>query len=179
MSLHFNVSQLLKSGVGDRRTYPISSDEPIELGDGATASHVRGEVKFTLTNYEVLAVGSASAMLHQTCARCIEPFDSTSSITIEEEFQPTIDIVTGLPNRELISDTAFSVSQNHLVDLTEAIRQNLVVTMDIIPVCRSDCQGLCPSCGINRNLESCRCPSVEETGPFAALQDLLVETDST
>jgi uncharacterized protein len=177
MSLQFNISQLLKLGVGFTREYPISSDDSIVLSDEATATDVRGSARFMVTNYEVIASGHATATLQQTCARCIEPFEAKSSIEFNEEYQPTIDITTGLPSREPASDTAFRVSQSHMIDLTEAIRQNLVVAMDIIPVCRQDCQGLCPTCGVNRNLETCHCPAIVESGPFDALQGLL--SDST
>lgn len=179
MSLQFNVSQLLKSGIGETRAYPFTSDVPIDLGDGASATEIHGEVKLTLTNLEVLARGHADACVHQVCARCVEPFDASASITFDEEFQPTIDIATGLPTREPVSDSAFRVSQNHTIDLTEAIRQNLVVAMDMIPVCSEDCQGLCPTCGVNWNLEACECPSVDEASPFAALQGLLGEGNLT
>lgn len=179
MSLEFNVSQLLKSGVGETRVYPISSDEPIDLGDGAYAVGVRGEVKFTLTNYEILAAGRATATIHQACARCMEPFEGASTITFDEEYQPAIDISTGLPSVTPLNDDAFRVAPNHTVDLTEAIRQNLVVALDIIPVCSQGCRGLCPTCGANLNIEPCACSDVPRTNPFAALQGLLSDGEAS
>src|SRR5579872_3070096 len=151
MSLQFNVSQLLKAGAGQTREYDFHSDAPIDLEDGV-ASNISGHAKFILTNFGIIATGRASALLHLTCARCLEPFQGPTEITFEEEYRPSIDISTGLPSALPMSDTAFLISQTHTIDLEEAIRQNLLLAVDLIPVCRPDCRGLCPECGANRNL---------------------------
>lgn len=176
MSLLFNVAQLLKSEVGQTRSYDFESDERIDLDD-SEASHVRGHVKFILTNFGILARGEATAVLHLHCARCVEPFQMPTSIEFEEEYQPLIDVTTGLPSATLPNDTAFVISQNHTINLTEAIRQNLVLAVELIPICRPDCKGLCPDCGSNLNLSGCDCPPMEEASPFAVLQGLLAEAD--
>src|SRR5690242_19544355 len=97
-ALQYNVSQLLKSGVGTTREYDFALDEPLDL-EGIQAHDVRGRVKFTLTNFGVIAAGEADAEIDQTCARCLEPFRMPSHVTFEDEFRPTIDIATGLPAR--------------------------------------------------------------------------------
>jgi uncharacterized protein len=40
------------------------------------------------------------------------------------------------------------------------------------PLCREDCRGLCPSCGVDRNLEPCACAEASPSSPFAALRGL-------
>ncbi|GAC1406294.1 MAG: hypothetical protein NVSMB52_19860 [Chloroflexota bacterium] len=173
----YNVSRLLKSEVGQTRTYEFASDEPMDLDD-SVASDIHGQVKFTLTNLGVIADVHASATLDLTCARCLEPGQSTISVQFQEEFQPEIDIATGLPSRTPRSEDAFSISQNHMVDLTEPLRQNLVLSIDLIPVCSRDCKGLCPTCGTNLNTETCACPPIKPPNPFEALQSLFSERQS-
>jgi uncharacterized protein len=172
MALYYNVSQLLKDDVGQTREYEFQGDEPVDLEDGV-ASNVSGRVRFILTNFGIIARVSARATLHLTCARCLDPFQMPASVEFDEEYRPTIDIATGLPSRLPRSDASSFISQSHDIDLGEAIRQNLVLAMDLIPLCRDDCRGLCPTCGVNRNLEECRCTPVEESSPFAVLQTLL------
>ncbi len=177
MSLHYNVAQLLKSEIGQKRTYEFESPARIDL-DEAVATDIHGHVKFTLTNFGILATVHADAELHLSCARCLEGFQSTTHIDFEEEYQPSIDIVSGKVSSVPSSDTAFIITQNHTVDLREAVRQNLVLAIELIPLCRDDCLGLCPSCGVNRNLESCSCPSSEGPSPFVVLRGLLVQTEA-
>jgi uncharacterized protein len=177
MSLLFNVSQLLKSEIGQTRTYEFESDEPLDLGDW-TATGISGRVRFTLTNFGIIAAIHAGATLHLVCARCLEPFDTTTEVDFVEEYVPSIDILTGLPSTAPKSDTALPISANHVIDLGEAIRQQLVLAVDLIPLCREDCKGLCPTCGVNLNTDTCTCPPAEVTSPFAALQGLLQETEA-
>lgn len=172
MSLQFNVSQFLKSDVGDTRSYDFEADEPIDLDD-ASATEVTGHVKFTMTNFGVVAAARAHAILHLTCARCLEPFETPVDIVFEEEYQPSIDIASGLPVTAPRNEAAFEISANHTIDLTEALRQNLLLSIELVPVCRADCAGLCPTCGVNRNMEQCACPPAEDSSPFAMLQGLL------
>ena len=120
MSVQFNVSQFLKSDVGDTRSYDFQSDEPIDLED-ASATEVSGRVKFTMTNFGVVATGKAHAVLHLICARCLEPFETPVDISFEEEFQPSIDIDSGMPVTAPRNDAAFEISANHTIDLTEVL----------------------------------------------------------
>lgn len=175
-TLQYNVSQLLKSDVGTTRSYDLESDEHMDLDDGG-ATAIRGRLKVTLTNFGILASVEATADLELTCARCLETFDLPADIKFQEEYQPLIDVATGLPSTTPRIDTAFSISQNHTIDLREAIRQHLLLSIELVPVCKSECKGLCPECGVNLNEEACKCPPQEDSSPFAVLQGLLT-TDS-
>lgn len=172
MSLQYNVSQFLKSDIGDTRTYEFESDEPLDL-DEAVATNITGRVKFMLTNFGILAAAEAHAVLHLTCARCVEPFDMPTDVAFEDEYQPSIDVTSGLPSTTPRNDSAFVISANHTIDLTEALRQNLLLAVELVPLCSQDCKGLCASCGANLNIDQCGCPPPEQPSPFAALQGLL------
>ena len=177
MSLEFNVSQLLKSEVGQTRVYDFDAEAPIDL-DGSSANDVHGHVKFALTNFGVVATGEADGVLQLNCARCLEDFHQSAHVEFVDEYRPTIDIGTGLASSVPQSETAFDISSNHTIDLREALRQHFLLAVDLIPVCREDCQGLCPTCGVNRNVEHCSCPPPEEPSPFAVLQGLLGDRSS-
>ena len=178
VSLLFNVSQLLKSEIGQTRSYDFEGKEALDLGDWS-ASEVKGHAKFTLTNFGILATINAKGALRLTCARCLEPFSTPTSVEFEEEYVPSIDIQTGMPSGVPVSDDALPIGADHTVDLGEAIRQQFLLSLDLIPVCRSDCRGLCPTCGINRNIEICQCPPQVAPNPFEVLQNLIQTTDHT
>lgn len=177
MSLQFNVSQLLRSGVGSTRSYDFAADEPIDLGDNV-ADNIEGHAKFTLTNFGIVANVDARARISLTCARCLDSFFSNVRVDFVEEYEPSINIETGLPSAEVHTENAFFINANHQIDLTEALRQHLLLAVEIVPVCRADCKGLCPTCGVNLNVETCGCPPPEPASPFAALQGLFVDPDS-
>jgi len=61
------------------------------------------------------------------------------------------------------------------VDLEPLVREQLVLAVPYAPLCREDCAGLCPQCGIDRNAQTCTCaPPIDPR--FAALQGLKLPT---
>jgi uncharacterized protein len=50
----------------------------------------------------------------------------------------------------------------HVLDLSEAVREELILAAPQFVECRRDCRGLCPRCGADLNAEPCGCaPEVD------------------
>ncbi len=58
-----------------------------------------------------------------------------------------------------------------VVDLEPLIREHFVLAVPYAPLCKDDCKGLCPQCGIDRNAETCVCEPLPDPR-FAALKGL-------
>ena len=43
------------------------------------------------------------------------------------------------------------------IDLSELLREQFYLALPMKPLCREDCRGLCPQCGVNRNTGTCDC----------------------
>ncbi len=174
--MRYNVSQLLKSSTGATRNYKLHEDVG-ELDPAITPmSTLDGEITMIRTADGILVRGDLYLTAELACRRCLDLFSAPIRFTIEEEFHPTIDIVTGakLPRTE-DDDAATEIDAQHMLDLTEVVRQNLMLALPMYPVCRSRCQGLCPNCGQNWNEGPCDC-SLEEIDPrLAVLKQLLEE----
>lgn len=174
--MDINVSHLLKSPVGTTREYDFDRGEPLPLDADIPAVIDGGHVRLDRTNTGILARGHVDATVSLACARCLEPVDVATSIDFAEEYEPSVDVTSGKPLPAPENDLVFLISPNHLLDLSEAVRQNLLAALPMQPLCRADCAGLCPQCGINRNTNSCNCVVEEENRPLAALADLLKES---
>lgn len=152
----YNVAQLLKDPVGSTRDDQIDEelrapDEPWEC------TQVTGKVRLLRTHRGVLVTGDLTASVGAICGWCLEPVDLPLDLHIEEEYFPQIDIATGLPVAAPEDADAFFIDKHHILDLSEGIRQAIVLGMPISPRCREDCRGLCPVCGANLNERSCAC----------------------
>ncbi len=55
------------------------------------------------------------------------------------------------------ADTGVSFYKNDTIDLGEIMRDEFYLALPMKPLCRADCKGLCPVCGVNRNRETCTC----------------------
>ncbi len=117
----------------------------------------KGKVSYqlhaSLVNRGVLVAGSVKTVIHCVCGRCVKEFDQTvenSSICryYEEVTEPELDI-------------------------TEDIREEMLISIPINYLCSESCKGLCPHCGIDLNKKKCKCHE-EKTGSDAwtALDDL-------
>jgi uncharacterized protein len=174
--MRYNVSQLLKSSTGATRHYKLH--EEINDLDPAIKplSNLDGEIMMIRTGEGVLVNGDLYLTAELQCRRCLELFSAPVRFGIEEEFKPTIDIVTGakIPQTEE-DEPATQINAQHMLDLTEVIRQNLMLALPMYPVCRSRCEGLCPNCGQNWNEGPCDCAPEEIDPRLAVLKQLLEE----
>ncbi|MCC6164449.1 MAG: DUF177 domain-containing protein [Acidobacteria bacterium] len=63
------------------------------------------------------------------------------------------------------------------IDLAPVAREQCYLAMPMKPLCRPDCQGLCPQCGINRNVGMCTCETQWKDPRLAGLESLLKDAD--
>ena len=158
INMQYNVAQLMKEGIGASRHYDIVGELHNIDAYNPGPVHVEGEVRFLRTIEGVLAIGSARMALKFQCRRCLEMSESEVTVGFEEEYVPSIDVETGvkLPIGEEYGPELV-IDEHHILDLTEVLRQYAVTETAELDLCRPDCKGLCPVCGVNRNYETCTC----------------------
>ncbi len=176
--MRYNVSQLLKGPTGATRHYKVHED--IANLDPAIVplSTLDGEITMIRTADGILVTGDLHATVELACSRCLDLFAMPVRFSLEEEFRPSIDIVTGakIPMTEE-DEPATTIDAHHILDLSEVVRQDLVLGLPMYPVCRSKCRGLCPNCGQNWNEAPCEC-TLEEIDPrLAVLKNLLKDSE--
>lgn len=170
----YNVAQLLKAPVGMMQTVDLDDAAELDLEDESIrlVKPMTGHLRMRRTNQGILVDGPVEATVELTCGRCLEPFTLSIPLSLEEQFYPTIDVVTGIALPEIENELVFPIDQNHQLDLSEAIRQNLLLALPMQPICKEDCAGLCPQCGKNLNEGPCSCePPIDER--LSVLGDLL------
>ncbi len=75
----------------------------------------------------------------------------------EEECLPSLSASEALSLPDQTDN--ITIDESQMVDLSEVIRQYTLLTVPVKPLCRPDCNGICPSCGHDLNQGPCRCPS--------------------
>ena len=175
----FNVAQLLKEPFGATRNYVVETDlqdlvPETELSQGPDEPRVSltGSLRLMHVINGVLAQGDLSAAVTVPCVRCLEPVKAPIDLTVEETFEPTIDVITGQSVRPEEEDRALWIDEHHILDLQEVLRQDVLVAIPVHVVCCPDCRGLCATCGKNLNEGDCDCKT-EPDPRWAALQALL------
>lgn len=96
-----------------------------------------------------------------TCSRCLTPVPVDRKATLSEVYGTEAE----LPDDVLPYNGEY-------IDLTETIRENLILSEPMKVLCRPDCKGLCPQCGANLNEGPCSCPTDRIDPRLAILGDL-------
>ncbi len=172
--MRFNVAQLLKSSAGSSREYDLDDDISGVDKELDVDKPLVGKVRFLRTGNGVLATGHVHTQVRAPCRRCLKPVSVTLELDLEEEFRPSIDIVTGamLPLADG-EDQATRIDARHVLDLTEVVRQGLLLALPMSALCSTACRGLCPNCGADLNEDRCDCQQEEEDPRLAVLRGLL------
>jgi uncharacterized protein len=166
-----NVSQLLQDPVGTVRSYSISEIADV-AGDGG-GRKINGEVSLLHTQRGILVSGELHTEVELTCSRCLSSFNCPLTLDIEEEYIPTVDIVSGALLVMPEEPGSFVIDEHHVIDLSEAVRQYMLLTVPMKPLCREGCAGLCQSCGRNLNEGPCGCPPQAVDPRWSELSRLL------
>jgi uncharacterized protein len=169
--MQINVSQLLKEPIGSSRDYEVS--EAIDVnGDGGDRK-VDGEVSLLRTHRGILVKGELQSEVELTCSRCLSLFHCPVRINFEEEYIPTIDVLSGVPLPSPEESSSFVIDEHHVIDLNEAIRQYALLTLPMKPLCREDCTGLYQESGHNLSQEPRSYPSQAIDPRWSELSELL------
>ena len=103
-----------------------------------------------------------------------QTFGTIAPYTIEEAYEvaDAIERQDAAALRDELGDLLFQV-----VFHAQMAREQSYLAIPMKPLCRPDCQGLCPHCGTNRNVATCTCENRWEDPRLAGLKSLLKDAD--
>ena len=155
---------------GARGRYSISEEVP-PTDDVAPIGPVEGELEVENIGSLMLLRGVLRARVRLTCARCLASFELPVEMEVEEEFATeTTEPDVSTMDREEPEASAIS---DFVLDVSELIRQQLLVNVPMAAICREGCRGICPVCGQNLNEETCACAVQPVDGRWSKLADLV------
>ena len=176
-TLEFIVREISDNQITQHEVWVPPAEIDIALEEAQFIGKIRGDLQLSRHVQDVYVKGSFSASIEVECRCCIEPFATSISGDIEVQFYPTDEAT---PPNPWQADTGERFYLGDTIDLSEEVRQSLMVEIPNWPLCSEECRGLCPQCGENLNVTDCGCRASEErSSPFAALADLLDQSDHT
>ncbi|OQX63959.1 MAG: hypothetical protein DRH37_00985 [Deltaproteobacteria bacterium] len=116
--------------------------------------------------------GRMHTCLFVRCDRCLETYRRN----VDSQFR--LFLLPRLPDPDrtdvelLEDDMDVHIIKGYKVDLNEMIREQIYLSLPMKSLCREDCCGLCPVCGINLNKERCNCQRGEGHPGFSKLKTL-------
>lgn len=163
--------------------FPLAVEWLSDLGhEGVRFLHrARMDVLLESDGKNVRVSGSVSGEAELTCVRCLAPFrwayDPHFSVMMFPEETESLPKEKELKKEHIEID----MFRDGVVDIERLLVDQIVLSLPSYPRCSDDCRGLCPTCGVNLNVEACRCPTkaperVLPGGAFSALEGLKIQT---
>jgi uncharacterized protein len=112
------------------------------------------------------------------CSRCLQEFvldlDEVIDFMLLAPLPPDAPEEIDLKSEDL--DTEFF--DGVTIDVDHIVTEQIFLALPQRPLCHPACKGLCPGCGVDLNLESCRCERRESGSPFDVLRSMKTENSS-
>lgn len=140
--------------------------------EGGLKSEVSVKGVLTKKIAETSVKGTIAADAEYECTRCLSPVERKTEIPFQavfispEHYSEAKELELGT------EDLDVSVIENDEINLTELVREQILLNLPEKILCREDCKGLCPKCGANRNEKDCSCEQAETDPRWAALKNL-------
>lgn len=132
--MKINVNRVPEEGLTEHATYDPSGLD-MERMDIHLKEPFEVDAKIALADHELVVQAQITASVVYTCARCLDEFSSTV------QAQPIF---------------SYRVAPTDVVDITDDVRQEIILGYPMFPICKSDCKGLCAACGQNLNHALCQ-----------------------
>jgi uncharacterized protein len=108
----------------------------------------------------IVVRGTVSAHWVAACSRCLTPVEGDVAVHVDELYE-----------RDALEGETYALDED-VLDLEPLVRDALMLELPSAPLCRADCSGLCPTCGVDRNNETCTCAPDNSDPRWAALRGL-------
>lgn len=162
------VTGLLQAPIGTVHVLTIQEPSPAFGPDLSFLAPLHGSARVHRTQRGIFVQCNLETVVQRECSRCLEPLRHELRARFEEEF-----LLEAGPSGAPGEAEVFLIDEHHILDLTEAARQYLVMGLPMNPLCRPECPGLCPVCGAPLEGHSSPCGEIPESSPFRALASLL------
>ncbi|MCH3951455.1 MAG: DUF177 domain-containing protein [Acidaminococcus sp.] len=164
--IKINVAEIKKQLIGSASYhYDLEAGdldlqkEDVEL-DGPVSAD------FTLSNGGdmILLEGKLQFRVKTQCARCLKDIVLNLTADLDERYYPE--------GTEGLEEDAMTYKFD-MVDVTDALRESLLLSVPARALCKPDCKGICPVCGADRNVTPCHCETRSIDPRLQALEALL------
>ncbi len=162
--------ELAKLGADGLRLEGREARLPLEGQDALR--EVRWQLFALPSGGDVFLEVKGEAIWECACSRCLEPFEQGLKISSQFLGSKDADLVARgshtLGSQDL--DVVFLPEQE--IDELALVREQFMLNVPMHPVCKDECQGLCPRCGKNWNKGRCNCSLESPQEPSALAKAL-------
>jgi uncharacterized protein len=141
-------------------------DERVRLTAPAA---VTGKVR--LSGNEVFVSGHVDTRAQVECDRCLQPVEAPVSADFTLEYITGSEYESSEVAELTEAEMSVAVFDGEGLDVDEIVKEQILLAVPTRMLCREDCKGICPECGIDRNTGECSCVADDIDPRWAALKN--------
>ena len=153
----FNIEEVGAQGL--HFNFKIKKEQ-LEIDNAGFDTNIDIDVSGCLTRLgnDVYLEGKVATELIINCSRCLDLLKHTIDSNFKTHFMPSNPELLLDGEIELrISDIDTESYDEHRINLTQSVRDGLLLAVPAICLCSIDCKGICFQCGKKLNYEVCEC----------------------
>lgn len=130
---------------------------------------------------EIRVKGKYSVRIKAACDRCLEDSDFPIDREFDLVYRPdTFEGSEAMPGEAHLDadETEVGFYEGDGLELNEILREQVLLDLPMQRLCRPDCKGVCPYCGVNRNTTECQCGAGAKDDRWSALGGLKLKKGS-
>ena len=156
----------------------VEITDRVDLFDEGTAAPFTAAVTITPEAPGVFHIsGTVSATAELECSRCLKRYPFTvQNAAMDFDLVREGSLQTGAEHELGRGELDTEFYRGDEIEPNEYIREQVLLSLPMVPVHREDCKGLCPVCGADRNERDCGCKAdamPEKENPFAVLKKII------
>ncbi len=124
------------------RTAPAPSGWKVELIGVPEGAPVQTRLRLESVMEGVLVSGEVEVPLTGSCARCLEEIEDSLALDVQELYA-----YEGSTTEETSDEDEVRLVEGEFIDLEPMLRDAVVLSLPLAPVCDENCSGLCAGCG--------------------------------
>ena len=162
----------LEGGKGDfAHVYNPDELNPVDERVNLTApATVNGKIR--LAGNEVFVNGHVDTRAQVECDRCLKPIELPVNADFELEYITGSEYESSAVAELTEAEMSVAVFDGEALDVDEIVKEQILLAVPTRMLCREDCKGICPQCGVDRNTGECNCETKEIDPRWAALKNL-------
>ena len=145
-------------------------DALADLSADVAVSHGAVDAEVHRTGDNVFVRGRLAGEIVLPCGRCLREARVAVDLPLHVVVGP--EELGG--EDSLDEEIEYFTHDGQTVKLGEFLREALILTVPMAPLCRADCKGLCPVCGTDRNERACGCDTCVVDPRLTPLKDLKI-----
>lgn len=137
---------------------------------------IRVDLCIQESSEEYFCQGTVKASVNIECSRCLNGFDKECENSID--FIVCAESLHADEEKDVLDteDYAYFKGGDLQTDISDILRQAIILSLSLKQLCSEDCKGLCTHCGINLNEQECSCETENIDPRWETLKKLSKQT---